>query len=102
MIKTLYHGTIYKIDKIDLSLGKGFKDFGKGFYTIGDKNQAIKWAKLMYERAKSNRGSLPTSIIPRVYKLYCLKSLKNLIKNGYCLWHKIGVIGVHPIIMIVL
>lgn len=31
-MKHLYHGTIYKFDEIDVSAGKGYKDFGKGFY----------------------------------------------------------------------
>ena len=31
-MKPLYHGTIYEFDEIDVSLGKGYKDFGKGFY----------------------------------------------------------------------
>lgn len=29
---TLYHDTISEITKIDVSLGRGRKDFGKGFY----------------------------------------------------------------------
>lgn len=31
-MKPLYHGTIYDFDEIDVSVGKGYKDFGKGFY----------------------------------------------------------------------
>ncbi len=31
-MKKLYHGSIYDFAKIDVSEGKGFKDFGKGFY----------------------------------------------------------------------
>lgn len=31
-MKALYHGTIYKFDEIDVPTGKGYKDFGKGFY----------------------------------------------------------------------
>ncbi len=27
----LYHGTVSQIDKVDVSLGRGNKDFGKGF-----------------------------------------------------------------------
>jgi hypothetical protein len=33
---TLYHGTIYEFDKIDVTKGKGNKDFGRGFYTSRD------------------------------------------------------------------
>jgi len=35
-IITLYHGTIYDYDKIDVTKGKGNKDFGRGFYTSRD------------------------------------------------------------------
>lgn len=31
-MKKLYHGSIYVFDSIDINAGKGYKDFGKGFY----------------------------------------------------------------------
>lgn len=31
-MKELYHGSIVLFDTIDVNLGKGYKDFGKGFY----------------------------------------------------------------------
>ena len=31
-MRDLYHGTIYDIKEIDLTQGKGYKDYGKGFY----------------------------------------------------------------------
>ena len=31
-MKELYHGTISQFDIIDVNAGKGYKDFGKGFY----------------------------------------------------------------------
>lgn len=43
---TLYHGSIHIFDKIDISYGKPFKDFGIGFYTSQDiehsKNLALR------------------------------------------------------------
>lgn len=39
-MKDLYHGTIYDITKIDISQGKGYKDFGKGFYATSVKRHA--------------------------------------------------------------
>ncbi len=42
---TLYHGTNTDIDKIDLSLGLQYKDFGKGFYLTPDKTTAGRMAK---------------------------------------------------------
>ena len=32
-IITLYHGSIYDFEKIDVDKGKPYKDFGRGFYT---------------------------------------------------------------------
>jgi hypothetical protein len=37
---TLYHGTIYDFDTIDLNRGKPFKDFGRGFYVSRTESQA--------------------------------------------------------------
>lgn len=48
--KYLYHGTIYVFDDIDLRAGKDFKDFGKGFYASGDKEQANKFAQIIKDR----------------------------------------------------
>ena len=31
-MKNLYHGTIYLFDEINVTEGRGYKDFGKGFY----------------------------------------------------------------------
>jgi hypothetical protein len=42
---TLYHGSIYEFDKIDVTRGKPFKDFGQGFYTAVSKEHAIALAK---------------------------------------------------------
>lgn len=38
---TLYHGTISIIDRVDVSQGRGNKDFGKGFYMATTKKQAV-------------------------------------------------------------
>ena len=39
-MKDLFHGTVYDIDEIDVSMGKGYKDFGKGFYATSVKSHA--------------------------------------------------------------
>lgn len=31
-MKILYHGSIYDFNEINVNKGKGYKDFGKGFY----------------------------------------------------------------------
>lgn len=41
IIETLYHGTIYQIDKIDVKKGRNNKDFGQVFYMATSKSQAI-------------------------------------------------------------
>ncbi|MCR5125788.1 MAG: DUF3990 domain-containing protein [Treponema sp.] len=38
---TLYHGTIDTITAVDVTKGRGNKDFGKGFYMAVEKSQAI-------------------------------------------------------------
>lgn len=48
---TLYHGTISDIEHIDVSLGKGRKDFGKGFYMAVSKQQAIGMMHKKYREA---------------------------------------------------
>ena len=39
-MRDLYHGTIYDITEIDVAQGKGYKDFGKGFYATSMKSHA--------------------------------------------------------------
>lgn len=36
----LYHGSYLKIDRIDLSKSRPFKDFGRAFYLSADEQQA--------------------------------------------------------------
>jgi hypothetical protein len=38
---TLYHGTVYDFDNIDLEQGKPYKDFGRGFYCSETRSQAV-------------------------------------------------------------
>ena len=39
-MKDLFHGTTYDLKEIDVTMGKGYKDFGKGFYATSVKNHA--------------------------------------------------------------
>lgn len=52
----LYHGSNQPIEKIDLTKGKKFKDFGQGFYTTHLKQQATEWSKTVTDRY----GGTPT------------------------------------------
>lgn len=44
-MKALYHGTTEEFDIIDASRGKGYKDFGRGFYATARKDHAESIAK---------------------------------------------------------
>ena len=46
----LYHGSNQPIDKIDLSRGKKYKDFGRGFYTTHLHEQAVFWSNKIADR----------------------------------------------------
>ncbi len=52
----LYHGSNQPIVNIDLTQGKKFKDFGRGFYTTEIKEQAVAWSKRIADRF----GGTPT------------------------------------------
>jgi len=52
-IITLYHGSSYDFDVIDLKQGRPYKDFGQGFYATAD----ISHAKSMAERNEQMRKS---------------------------------------------
>ena len=68
-IIVLYHGTIYEFDKIDVTKGKGNKDFGRGFYTTRDIRHAERLAvrnKLIEEERYALRG-VKRSVTPRLH-----------------------------------
>ncbi len=44
-MKQLYHGSIYDFSSIDLSKGRDFKDFGKGFYATAFPDHADRLAR---------------------------------------------------------
>jgi Protein of unknown function (DUF3990) len=53
----VYHGSFVKIETIDLTKCKPFKDFGKGFYVTKFKEQAEFWA-IRNGRKYDNEGSV--------------------------------------------
>ncbi len=53
----LYHGSNLKIDKIDLSKCKPYKDFGQGFYCTTIKKQAEFMAERVVKRMGRNKNS---------------------------------------------
>ena len=52
----LYHGSNLKINQIDLSKCKPYKDFGKGFYCTTIKKQA----EFMADRVVKRQGGIKT------------------------------------------
>jgi len=52
----LYHGSYSHFEKIDLSKGRRFKDFGRGFYTTKIESQAQQWARNMSARFGVSTG----------------------------------------------
>ena len=68
-IITLYHGTIYEFDKIDVTKGKWNKDFGRGFYASRDVRHAERLAtrnKFIEEERFVLRG-MKKSVTPWLY-----------------------------------
>ena len=68
-IITLYHGTTYDFDKIDVTKGKGNKDFGRGFYTSRDISHAERLAvrnKFIEEERFALRG-INKGVTPLLY-----------------------------------
>ncbi len=49
---TLYHGTICEIKKVDVSAGRDYKDFGRGFYMSEYLRQAEERADRKYNEAE--------------------------------------------------
>ncbi|KAF0236266.1 MAG: hypothetical protein FD181_2837 [Prolixibacteraceae bacterium] len=47
----LYHGSTKKVEKPSYTSCRSNTDFGKGFYTTTNLEQAVKWAKLKLQRA---------------------------------------------------
>ena len=78
-MKKLYHGTIHDFDEIDVTLGKGYKDFGKGFYATAIPSHAEKLAlrnKRIAER-RQNFASYAKGLKPQVIAAYRYNLLYN-------------------------
>lgn len=56
--KIIYHGSYTQVNKPDLSKCRNNKDFGPGFYTTTDRNQAIQFAKRTAKIYGSSYGVL--------------------------------------------
>lgn len=66
----LYHGTVSKIEKVDVELGRGRKDFGRGFYMAVSKKQAIGMMHKKYREAvRRSRNKKVNSFSERLYEI---------------------------------
>ena len=52
----LYHGSTVAVRKPSLRRGRPNADFGKGFYTTSNLEQAERWAHIKQEREQSDRA----------------------------------------------
>ena len=52
----LYHGSTVIVRKPSLRPGRPNADFGKGFYTTSNMEQAVRWAHIKQEREKTLRA----------------------------------------------
>jgi hypothetical protein len=50
----LYHGSNKNFEKVDLSMSKDKRDFGRGFYTTTIREHAESWAKSLYDRYRGD------------------------------------------------
>lgn len=67
---TLYHGTVFEISKIDVSLGRARKDFGKGFYMAVSKQQAIGMMHKKYrEMVRRSRNKQESTFSEKLYQI---------------------------------
>lgn len=52
----LYHGSTVAVKNPSLRPGRPNADFGKGFYTTSNKEQAVRWAHIKQERENARRA----------------------------------------------
>lgn len=76
----LYHGSNIRVDTIDLSKSKPFKDFGKGFYFSDSSAQALEMAKF---KALQLGGEPIISTFEFDYDRLQNSGLKSLIFDSY-------------------
>ena len=68
-IATLYHGTIYEFDIIDVTKGKWNKDFGRGFYTSRDVSHAerLTMRNMFIEEERFALRGVKKAVTPLLY-----------------------------------
>lgn len=73
-MKDLFHGTTYDFTEINIRNGKGYKDFGKGFYATAVKSHAENIAKRNKYRLEAREAKIKQrnpNFKVKVYQAYC-------------------------------
>ena len=66
----LYHGTVSEISSVDVSKGRGNKDFGKGFYMAVSKKQAVGMMHKKYREAvRRSRNKKKADFSEHLYQI---------------------------------
>lgn len=82
--ETLYHGTIDLIASIDVTKGRGNKDFGKGFYMAVEKSQAIGMMnKKFNEAVRRTKSKDPNQFSKHLYEIKLNKKMLPTLKIKY-------------------
>lgn len=77
----LYHGTISEITQVDVKLGRGRKDFGRGFYMAVSKSQAVGMMHKKYREAiRRSRNKQENSFVERLYEVVLNEQMFSEIK----------------------
>ena len=78
--KSLYHGTVEMIPRIEVTRGRFKKDFGRGFYMALQPRQAVGMMhKKFAEAVKRSRGKDSTAFVKRLYKVQLKPSAEALL-----------------------
>lgn len=80
-VKYWYHGTtsayMNTFDRVDASISRENRDFGKGFYLTSNREQAILWAKR--KASMINESDPPNLVMPMI--IVCTIKMKNIEKS---------------------
>jgi hypothetical protein len=61
---TLYHGSISRVEHVDLRLANPRRDFGAGFYTTTSLEQAVRFCRIVARRAGVDEGIVSRFSLP--------------------------------------
>lgn len=81
---TLYHGSIDSFSSVDVTRGRGNKDFGKGFYMAVEKSQAVGMMnKKFNEAVRRSKSKDPSQFSKHLYEIKLNKAVLAELKIKY-------------------